>query len=124
MFRRSQRATRVSLRNSLLESAYRRVARGGDAGDSTAQAGAGGVFGLAGGGCARARCGLGRGSPRRDPAYANASLAEQERLGVPEGERQVLPEAEAQDLVAQITAGDPTQADRTLHGLATDWGDA
>jgi hypothetical protein len=57
-------------------------------------------------------------------AYANASLAEQERLGVPEGEWQVLPEAEAQDLVAQITAGDPPQADRTLRGLAADWGDA
>jgi hypothetical protein len=57
-------------------------------------------------------------------AYANASLAEQERLGVPEGERQVLPKAEAQDLVAQITVGDPTQADRILRGLAADWGDA
>ena len=47
-------------------------------------------------------------------AYANATLAEQERLGLPEDRRQVLPEAMAQELVARILDGDTKEAADTL----------
>jgi hypothetical protein len=57
-------------------------------------------------------------------AYANASLAEQERLGIEEKDRRVLPAAEAQDIVARVIAGDPSKVDEILRDLAADWGDA
>ncbi len=57
-------------------------------------------------------------------AYANGTLAEQERLGVPEDRRQVLPENMAKEIATGILGGDPAKADQTLRDLAADWGDA
>ncbi len=54
-------------------------------------------------------------------AYANGMLAEQERLGVPEDRRQVLPEDMVYDAVRDIAAGDPADADQRLRDLAADW---
>jgi hypothetical protein len=57
-------------------------------------------------------------------AYANATLAEQERLGLPADRRQVLPAAQAQELVARILDGDTKAAADTLRDLIATWGDA
>jgi hypothetical protein len=57
-------------------------------------------------------------------AYANATLAEQERLGLPADRRQVLPAAQAQELVARILDGDIKAAADTLRDLIATWGDA
>jgi hypothetical protein len=57
-------------------------------------------------------------------AYANAALAEQTRLGLPEDRRQVLPKAMAQELVARILDGDTQAAADTLRDLIATWGDA
>lgn len=54
-------------------------------------------------------------------AYANGMLAEQERLGVPENRRQVLPDDMARDLVRGLP-DDPTKADQALRDFAADWG--
>jgi hypothetical protein len=56
-------------------------------------------------------------------AYANATLAEQQRLGVPEDRRRILPDAMAKEIAGAIAASDPAKADQTLRDLAADWGE-
>lgn len=55
---------------------------------------------------------------------ATALLAEQERIGVPEGQRRVLSDAAAEGIVADVEeADDPGAAMRDLLGVLDTWGD-
>ncbi len=59
-------------------------------------------------------------------AYARAALGEQERLGVPEADRRVLPKEQAAALVQQLISADPEKvpAAAALQGLAQKFGGA
>ena len=66
------------------------------------------------------------GRPGGQEAYARATLGEQERLGVPEAERRVLPKAQIASLVQQITQADPEKvpAALVLDQIGQKFGDA
>lgn len=57
--------------------------------------------------------------------YLDASLAEQERLGVPRSARRALPESAVVDLVQKVVGTPPEQASmaETLRGIAQQYGD-
>jgi hypothetical protein len=53
-------------------------------------------------------------APGGPEAYARASLGEQERLGVPEADRRVLPKAAVASLVQKVTDADPEKVPAAL----------